>query len=92
MNNKGISIIQIVITIIIMILILSIAIFSGQNIVSEARIATIYNEIKEIKSTINELYILEDIKENEDSILICDSYSAPEVKIRRLCGRIKKCR
>ena len=47
MRNKGITMIQIVITIIIMIILLVISIFYGQNVTSEARLATVYNEITE---------------------------------------------
>ena len=49
-GNEGVTILQIVITIIVMMLILSASVFYGVNTTKEAKIAATYNEIKEIES------------------------------------------
>ena len=53
-GNEGVTILQIVITIIVMMLILSASVFYGVNTTKEAKIAATYNEIKEIESAIKE--------------------------------------
>ena len=49
-NNKGVTLIMLVITIILMILIASFAVYYSNNIGSEARLAAQYSSLKEIKA------------------------------------------
>ncbi len=89
MRNKGITMIQIVITIIIMIILLVISIFYGQNVTSEARLATVYNEITEIESAIEEYDLLGDIKVEGNTLTIQDTYKAPLVDKTKYSKELK---
>ena len=54
MKNEGVTILQIVIIIIIMIVLATIAVFYGQGIPREAKLAGIYTEIREIEGALEE--------------------------------------
>ena len=75
-QNQGITILQIVITVIVMLIILSVSVFYGEGVSKEASLATIYNEIKEVESVLKEAYILNNIKVNNDSITFFDEEEA----------------
>ena len=62
MKNEGVTILQIVITIIIMIIIMGVAILYGQGVARESRMASVYNEIKEIESALKEAHLLNELK------------------------------
>lgn len=79
MRNEGVTILQIVITVIIMIIILSVSIYMGPNIAREAKLASTYEEIKEIESTIEELYILGNVIASGDNIIFYGEKEAPKV-------------
>ena len=49
-NNKGVTVTMLVITIVLMIMIASFAVFYSQDIAPEARLASTYSSLKEIKS------------------------------------------
>ena len=79
MNNNGVTMLQIVISVVVMLIILSVSVFYGQNVTKEAKIASIYNEIKEIESIVKEAHLLNDITVKEDSISFYDEIDAPKV-------------
>ena len=79
MKNTGITILQLVITIAIMLIILAISLFFGNNVSREANIASIYSEIKEIESVLNELSVLNKITIKADSISFYDEIDVPKV-------------
>ncbi|MBQ9314698.1 MAG: hypothetical protein IJ220_06905 [Clostridia bacterium] len=79
MKNEGITILQIVITIVIMIILATIAVFYAQGVPSEARIATIYNEVKEIKSSIVEARMLNKMKVKGDTLDFYGEVTVPKV-------------
>ena len=81
MRNEGVTILQLVITIIIMIIILAIGIFYGPNVAREAKLATIYNEIKEVKSVFKELYILNKIEVSDNYLSFYDEIEVPKVDV-----------
>lgn len=62
MRNEGVTILQIVITVIIMLIILAVTIFYGQNVSKEARLAAIYNEIIEIENVVKEMKVLNEVQ------------------------------
>lgn len=78
-GNEGITILQIVITIIVMMIILSASVFYGVNTTREAKIAATYSEIKDIESAIKEAEVREKIKILDNSISIYGEYEAPKV-------------
>lgn len=79
MNNRGITILQMVITIAIMLIILSISIFYGTNISREANIVTIYTEIKEIEDVLKELSVLNKITIKTDAISFYEEIDLPKI-------------
>lgn len=79
MKNEGVTILQIVITVVIMLIILAVSIFLGPNVAREAKIAAIYNEIKVIEEVLKELYVLNDISVDGDSVVFNDETKAPKV-------------
>ena len=68
MKNQGVTMLQIVITIIIMIILALVVVFYGQDVPKEARTALIFNEVKTIEGAINEAYIMNKIKIKGDSL------------------------
>lgn len=78
MKNDGVTILQIVITVLIMLIIMAVTIMYGQGVTKEAKIVTIYNEIKEIESSLKEAYILNEMKISGDSLRIFDEISVPK--------------
>ncbi len=52
-NNKGVSIIMLIVTIILMIIIASFAVYYSNNIAPEARLAAQYASLKEVKKACN---------------------------------------
>ena len=54
LNNKGVTIVMLVITIIVLLLLTAFAVFYSTNIAPEARIAAAYNSLKEIRRVCNE--------------------------------------
>ena len=48
-NNKGISMVMLVITVIMMAIVLSFALFSSRNVAPEAKVATAYSSLKTVK-------------------------------------------
>lgn len=66
MKNEGISILQMVITIVIIIILATLTIFYGYGIPKEARIAQIYSETKDVESVFKEGYLLGEIKMSGD--------------------------
>lgn len=79
MRNEGVTILQIVITIIIMVFILGVTVLYGQNAAREANFAATYNEIREIESVFKEMYLLNHIKVNTDSVTFYSELDAPKV-------------
>lgn len=79
MKNTGITILQLVITIAIMLIILAISLFFGNNVSREAYIASVYTEIKEIESVLNEMSILNEITINANSLNFYDEIDVPKV-------------
>lgn len=70
MNQKGITLIQLVITIVVMIILASMAIFQGGNVTTEAMIAREYESLREVKKAVEQTVLLmemnpEDYKEEE---------------------------
>lgn len=79
-NNEGVTILQIVITVIVMIILLSLAIFYSSGTTKEATVAALYNEIKEVTSVIQEASILNHIQKSGDEIIFFEETSAPKVE------------
>lgn len=79
-NNEGVTILQIVITVIVMIILLSLAIFYSSGTTKEAAVAALYNEIKEVTSVIQEASILNHIQKSGDEIIFFEETSAPKVE------------
>lgn len=66
-NNKGITMIQMVITIVMMVLIAGFSIYNARDTIIETKVAKIYNEVEEVKNAVTGLKIFED--ENIENIL-----------------------
>lgn len=66
-NNKGITMIQMVITIVMMVLIAGFSIYNARDTIIETKVAKIYNEVEEVKNAVIGLKIFED--ENIENIL-----------------------
>lgn len=79
MKNEGVTILQIVITVVIMLIILSVTVFYGQSITKEAKISIVYNEIKEIESAIKEASIMGEITLGVDEITFFGEINIPKV-------------
>lgn len=79
-NNQGITTMQIVITVIVMLILLSIAIFYGQGTSKEATISALYNEIREVSSAIQEASALNQIKVSGEEIIFFGETSAQKVE------------
>lgn len=79
MKNEGVTILQIVITIIIMIIIMGVAVLYGQGVARESRMASIYNEIREIESALREAQVLSKLKVDADGLNIFEEITVPEV-------------
>lgn len=79
MQKQGITMLQLVLTIVVMVILASIAILYGGGVPKEASIASIYNEIKEIKSSISEAYWLGKIKKGTNEITFFNEASAPKI-------------
>lgn len=79
MNNNGVTILQVVITVIIMIIILAVSIYLGPNVANEAKLASIYNEIKEINSVFKEMKILGEITFNGENLSFYKEIEARKV-------------
>lgn len=58
MNKKGITLIQLVITIVVMLIIASFAVFQGGNVTTEATIVKEYESIKEVKKAVEQTVLL----------------------------------
>lgn len=65
MNQKGITLIQLVITIIVIVIITSFAVFQGSNVTTEATIAKEYESIKEIKKAVEQALQMIEINPKE---------------------------
>lgn len=57
-NIKGITLIEVVITIIILLIITSFALFYSLEVTKESRLTKLYNEINVVKDAINEAMVL----------------------------------
>ncbi len=79
-KNSGITILQIVITIIILVIIISITFLYGQNVPKEAKISTLYNEMKDIEDAFVELNMLNNIEIKTDSIVLCNKVEVPKIE------------
>ena len=79
MKNEGVTILQIVIIIIIMIVLATIAVFYGQGIPREAKLAGIYTEIREIEGALEEGRMLNKIKVSGDTLSFYGEISVPKV-------------
>lgn len=79
MRNEGITILQIVITIMIMIILASVAIFYVRGIPKEANLVNILNETKEIESALKEAYLLNKAKVVGDSLELYGEVTLPKV-------------
>lgn len=79
MKNQGITILQIVITIVVMMILGTYAILYSQGTPTEAKLAKIYTEIKEIKSTLIEANSLNNIKKQGDVLNIYEEITIPKV-------------
>ena len=62
-NNKGISLIQLIVAIIIMMIITSFALWYASNTSTEAKLARIYAEIKTVKEAYENAIILNEVSE-----------------------------
>lgn len=80
-KNEGITILQVVITIIVMMIILSASVFYGLNTTREAKVAATYNEIKEIEGAIKEAVVRNKIEILANSINIYGEYEAPKIDV-----------
>lgn len=63
-NNKGISLITLVITIVIMVILISVVMSSGIESVKEANLTKIDNEIKSLKEAVNDRLVNYERNEN----------------------------
>lgn len=81
MKNQGITILQLVITIIIMLILASVAILYGQGVPREANIASAFNEVKEIESVLTEAKMLNQLVVKENQLEIFDTVSVPKADI-----------
>lgn len=79
MQNQGITILQLVLTIVIMVILASVAILYGGGVPKEASMASIYNEIKEIKSAISEAFWLGKLKKVPSGVSVFDEVTVPKV-------------
>lgn len=61
MNKKGVTLIQLVITIVVMLIIASFAVFQGGNVTTEATIAKEYESLKEVKKAVEQTVLLMEI-------------------------------
>lgn len=61
MKQKGITLIQLVITIVVMLILASLAIFQGSNVTTEATIAKEYESMKEVKKAVEQSALLLEI-------------------------------
>lgn len=61
MKQKGITLIQLVITIVVMLILASLAIFQGSNVTTEATIAKEYESMKEVKKAVEQSVLLLEI-------------------------------
>ena len=57
-NNKGVTMMLLVVTIILMIMIAFLAVYYSQNVAPEARVASAYASLKAIRDTCHGLEIL----------------------------------
>lgn len=69
-QNKGITLLQLVITIVIMIIILVISIYYGQNVSKEAAIVSVYEEIINIENVLEEAEVLNHISVLGNQVLL----------------------
>lgn len=79
MKNEGVTILQLVITIVIMIILATIAVYYGQGIPKEARLASIYNEIREVENAIKEGRMINKIKVSGEELSFYGEMTAPKV-------------
>ena len=70
MKNEGITILQIVITVVVMLILATVAILYGQGVPREAKIASVYNEIREIKNAVKEGKALSKITVTDDKLVV----------------------
>ena len=80
MRNEGVTILQIVITVIIMLIIMGVAIIYGQGVARESRMASIYNEIREIESALEEAHLLNELKIGSEGLEIFGEVTVSEVE------------
>lgn len=64
-NNKGISLIMLVITVLMMAIIVSFAVFSSRNITPESKLAAAYASLKAVKDACDNAVTLIEINPNE---------------------------
>lgn len=79
-NNQGVTTMQIVITVIVMLILLSIAIFYSRGTTKEATLAVLYNEIRDVTSAVQEASALNQIKVSGEKIIFFGETSAPKVE------------
>lgn len=79
MKNQGITILQIVITIVVMMIIATYAILYSQGTPTEAKLSKIYTEIKEIKSVLVEASSLNNIRKQGENLNIYEEILIPKV-------------
>jgi len=80
MKNEGITMMQIVITIVIMIILATIAVLYGQGIPKEARLSSIYNEIREVESTLKQAKLLNKLVAADENLSIYEEITVPKVE------------
>lgn len=78
-QNNGITLLQLVITIVIMIIILVISIYYGQNIGKEAAIVSVYEEIINIENVLEEAEVLNHIYSDGNQVTIFNETILPKV-------------
>ncbi len=64
-NNKGVTMMLLVLTIILMIMIAFLAVYYSQNIAPEARVATAYSSLKTIRDTCKGVFLIYDSSRDE---------------------------
>lgn len=80
MKNEGVTILQVVITVIIMLVILAVSVFLGPNVAREAKLTAIYNEIKEIESVFKEMQLLGKMKVNGEKLSFYEEIEVPKIE------------
>lgn len=76
-RNEGITILQLAITVVIMLIIMSAAIFNGSDAAREAKAAKIYDEIVGIEGALREAELLGQIVVNGNNLELFDECTVP---------------